>query len=84
MTIDVPKSAASRNIDIVWISAVVSMICMCFDWTTVAVCCLGITIWTAINALKCFLDIQELNMHILNAILKRLPRKDNDDNKRED
>ena len=81
MTVKVPKSAASRNLDIAIIVACIACICIGFSWGIAAACCLGIAAVFACNTVKCFLDVQEMNMHLLNEILKRLSRKDNDDDK---
>lgn len=81
MTAEVPKSAASRNLDNALIVAGIACICAGFSWGIAAACCLGIAAVFACNAVKCVLDVQEMNMHLLNEILKRLSRKDNDDDK---
>lgn len=81
MAVDVPKSAASRNLDIAIIAVGIALICISVDWNIAAACFLGLATLAVVNMTKCFLDVQEMTMQLLNAIFKKLSRKDDNDNK---
>lgn len=71
----VRTSAATKNIMIALVFAIVSCSCYAFDLVILSIVAIGLAAVFAVMSLTCVFDVQEQNMRLLNELVNKANNK---------